>query len=310
VQRFCCRSDLVLFIRFSVLYSCLGPAQRHAATGVFLRALGFSPPFPVCLLPKAPPLGFLPYLRPATAAASGLLPHGPPEARRRVLALHPRRSRLSQPTLGFASPDFIFVLVFVPVRPLPQVPRPSSILGEARRRPSGRDLESPASFVLSEHRTAGCRFVLRALGFGAAGWLSVRCSRLLSRSASPWLFRLRPQARHLTRFSLHSRWASVPPPAACVLVFPPLGDVRPQSVTAVFNFDFSLVFGSSPVSKSRFVSRFSNSHYKSHSSSVELPSSSHGGLSHGKDVPPLIEDLSSVLGTRVLLFFSIVDCCR
>jgi hypothetical protein len=83
-------------------------------------------------------------------------------------------------------------------------------------------------------------------------------------------------------------------------------------VTAVFNFDFSLVFGSSPVSKSRFVSRFSISHYKSHSSSVELPSSSHGGLSHGKDVPPLIEDrlyapagedLSSVLGTRVLLFF-------
>jgi hypothetical protein len=93
-----------------------------------------------------------------------------------------RRSRFSQPTLGFASPDFIFVLVFVPVRPLPQVPRPSSILGEARRCPSGRDLESPASFVLSEHRAAGCRFVLRALGFGAAGWLSVFCSRRVSSS--------------------------------------------------------------------------------------------------------------------------------
>jgi hypothetical protein len=107
----------------------------------------------------------------------------------------------------------------------------------------------------------------------------------------------------------------VSPPAACVLVFPPLGDVRPQSVTAVFNFDFPLVFGSSPVSKSRFVSRFSISHYKSHSSSVDLPSSSHGGFSHGKDVLLLIEirlyapageDLSSVLGTRVLPFVS--DC--
>jgi hypothetical protein len=82
-------------------------------------------------------------------------------------------SRFSQPALGFASPDSIFVLVFVPVRPLSKAPRPFSILGEARRRPSGWDLESPASFVLSEHRTAGCRFVLRVLGFGAAGWLSI-----------------------------------------------------------------------------------------------------------------------------------------
>jgi hypothetical protein len=68
---------------------------------------------------------------------------------------------------------FVRVLAFVPVRPLPKAPRPFLILGEARRRPSGWDLESPASFVLPEHRTTGCRFILRALGFGAAGWLSV-----------------------------------------------------------------------------------------------------------------------------------------
>jgi hypothetical protein len=84
-----------------------------------------------------------------------------------------------------------------------------------------RVVRVPASFVFPEHHATVCRFVLRALGFGAAGWLSVFHSRLVSSPDSR--FPRRCAAARVRAPSRNQAAMCGFPPRARILATPRLG---------------------------------------------------------------------------------------